>query len=108
MQTGSIFEAASISNEDGDREIDGGIADLIENLSGAIRGDIRAACHHDETEYSRGDHQSESLRTAPDIENLSIRKLPQASDQARDNTSCGCQGVRLERAGNIGSQSACE
>lgn len=108
MQTSSVFEAASISNEDGDREIDGGIADLIENLSGAIRGDIRAACHHNETEYGGGDHQSEALRTAPDVEDLSIRKLPQASDQARDDTSRGGQGVSLEGAGHVGSQSSCE
>jgi hypothetical protein len=102
----SIAQTAGICNEDSDGEIDSAVAELIEDLSSTISRDIVATSHHDESEHSRSNHQCEALRTSPDIEDLSIRKLPESTDQTRDDArSCG-EGVCLERARHVGCQCA--
>jgi hypothetical protein len=78
---GSITQTTSICNEDGDGEVDSAVAELVKHLSSTVCCNIVASSHHDKTEYSRSNHQRKALRTAPDIKNLSIRKLPKSTDQ---------------------------
>jgi hypothetical protein len=78
---GSVAQTAGICNENSDGEIDGAVAKLVKDLSSTVGRDVVASSHHDESEYSRSNHQSEALRTAPDVEDLSIRELPESTDQ---------------------------
>jgi len=78
---GSVTQTTGVGNEYGDGEIDGAVAELVEDLSSAVGSDVVAASHHDESENSGSDHEGETLRTAPDIENLSVRELPKSTDQ---------------------------
>jgi hypothetical protein len=78
---GSVAKTASICNEDGDGEVDSAVAELIKHLSSTVCCNIVASSHHDESEDSRSNHQREALRTTPNIEDLSIRKLPESTDQ---------------------------
>jgi hypothetical protein len=78
---GSVAKTAGICNEDGDGKVDSAVAELVEDLSSTVCCNIVASSHHDKTEYSRSNHQREALRTTPNIEDLSIGKLPESTDQ---------------------------
>ena len=105
---GSVAQTTGICNEDGDGEVDSAVAELIEDLGSTVGCDVVASSHHDESEYSRSNHQCKALRTTPDIEDLSIGKLPKSTDQTGDDACCCGEGVYLERTSHVRCQGTCK
>lgn len=77
----SVTQTAGIGNENGNGEVDSAVAELVKDLSSTVGSDVVAASHHDEAEDGGSDHESETLGTAPDIEDLSVGKFPESTDQ---------------------------
>lgn len=94
---GSVAQTAGVCNEDSYSKIDSTVAELIEDLSSTIGRDVVATGHHDKAKHSRRNHQGKALRTAPDVEDLSIGKLPETTDQTRDDARSRCETMLLER-----------
>jgi hypothetical protein len=78
---GSVAKTAGVCDKNSDSEVDSAITELVEDLSSTVCCNIVASSHHDESKYSRSNHESEALRTTPDIKDLSIRELPKSTDQ---------------------------
>ena len=46
---GSVAQTTGVGNENGDGEIDGAVAELVEDLSSTVGSDVVASSHHDKT-----------------------------------------------------------
>ena len=104
ITTTSSGDLVVFGDEDGDEEVDTVGTNVEEGLCRTVGLDVVAARHQDETDDVDGYTQSETERSAPDVEDLGIRELPDTTNNGGDDGSQSGQRVLLEVAGDVGLQ----
>jgi hypothetical protein len=100
----SVAQLGSIGDKDGDGEVDHVVAGGPERHGRAVRLDVLAACHHDQTHDTADNANNESDWPTPDVHDLCVGQLPDTSDETRDDTGQRSQGMRRERRGDVRRQ----
>jgi hypothetical protein len=77
------------------------VPDPVEYLCGGVGLHVLACGHHDEADGHERDHDSETLRSAPDVENLGEGKLEETSDNVGHDVGSGSERMLVEAASNI-------
>lgn len=64
------------------------IPNPIKDLTSSVCLDVVASCHHDQAESETKDHDSEAMRTTPDVKDFRKWELNETANQASHDAGC--------------------
>lgn len=96
-EEGSVPKLGSVGDEDGDGEVNHVVAGRPERHGRAVRLDVFAARHHDQTHNAADDTDDESNWPTPNVHDLGVRELPDTSYETCDDAGQRSQRMGFER-----------